>query len=353
MDESQKHFRLGLFVVITLILLFGILFILGGQSLFKPKLTFETYFDNSVSGLEVGSPVLYRGIPIGVVTSIELTNSIYESKVPSESRKSYVVVRSEITGSTEAVKDWKKNLQIAIDRGLRAQTQLAGITGQQYLSLDYMSLDPNNNEDLVYNWQPDFNYVPSAKSSTGKIIAGIQKLLASLDEADIADLGKNINGLLVTLNEKIETINTPEISKAVVELLHTANQTMTRIDTLVAQSKLDQTFSNVNSATGRLDQLLAGPELQQTLTSLAAATSALNASLATDGDITKAIVNLDQVLQRTDIIMADNQYDINSLIRDLKITAANLKQLSNDAKLNPSGVLFGSPPEKLNLEEKK
>ena len=38
MDDKQHYFRLGMFVVASVAILFGVLFILGGKSLFQPKL---------------------------------------------------------------------------------------------------------------------------------------------------------------------------------------------------------------------------------------------------------------------------------------------------------------------------
>ncbi|MCE2572650.1 MlaD family protein [Motilimonas eburnea] len=328
MDDSNKHFRLGLFVVISLILLFGILFILGGQSLLQPKSTFETYFDEPVSGLEVGAAVRYRGVPMGTVTAIHLSDSIYEDNTVIADRKSYVVVQVEITGSTEAVEDWEQNVAMAVEKGLRVQTQLAGITGQQYLSLDI--INNAGADDLRFDWQPKHTYIPSAPSSTGKIIAGIQAVLSNLDKADIAQLSHSLNSLVTTLDEKVSQIDTANLSEQATSLVSNLNQTAQQINEVIANSQLDQTLANINSITTRLDN-----------------------SLASNGDITKLIKELDTSVRRADAIMADNQHDINSIIRDLRITAANLKDFSENAKQNPSGILFGAPPEKIKLEESK
>jgi ABC-type transporter Mla subunit MlaD len=66
MSAEARYFRVGLFVfsgaaAITLAAL-----VLGGGQLFQEKVGFETYFESSVQGLEVGSPVKMRGdAPIG------------------------------------------------------------------------------------------------------------------------------------------------------------------------------------------------------------------------------------------------------------------------------------------------
>ena len=57
MDEGKRYYRLGLFVVVSILALAVLLFVLGGRKLFQPTYTFETYFAESVAGLEIGSPL--------------------------------------------------------------------------------------------------------------------------------------------------------------------------------------------------------------------------------------------------------------------------------------------------------
>ena len=55
MAEEARYRRLGVFVFAALALLVGVLFLLGGRSLFQPTYTFETYFNDSVAG-RLGTP---------------------------------------------------------------------------------------------------------------------------------------------------------------------------------------------------------------------------------------------------------------------------------------------------------
>ncbi|MCF9158294.1 MCE family protein, partial [Vibrio parahaemolyticus] len=260
MDDSKSSYKLGLFVVSALVSLFVVLFILGGRSLFEPKIIVETYFDESVSGLEVGAPVRFRGITAGEVVSIELSDALYEAAVPRENRKSYVVVRSEITGAKRTIEEWNRSIEISIERGLRATTQLAGITGQQYLSFDYTSMD----EGLSFNWKPNYPYVPSTKSSAGKIVSGIQSLIARLDEADINTLVANINMLIETLNQSISALDADALNAQLLALLINSNQMVKSVDGVISD-----------------------PEVKEIVSSLAQISKSLNSSLKDKGDINK------------------------------------------------------------------
>ncbi|EGQ8071075.1 MCE family protein [Vibrio parahaemolyticus] len=322
MDDSKSSYKLGLFVVSALVSLFVVLFILGGRSLFEPKIIVETYFDESVSGLEVGVPVRFRGITAGEVVSIELSDALYEAAVPRENRKSYVVVRSEITGAKRTIEEWNRSIEISIERGLRATTQLAGITGQQYLSFDYTSMD----EGLSFNWKPNYPYVPSTKSSAGKIVSGIQSLIARLDEADINTLVANINMLIETLNQSISALDADALNAQLLALLINSNQMVKSVDGVISD-----------------------PEVKEIVSSLAQISKSLNSSLKDKGDINKLIKDLDRAAVRLDVIMADNQSDINYVIKDLRVTVENLKSFSETLKNQPSSIIFSSEPEKLKI----
>lgn len=252
MDDSKGSYKLGLFVVSALISLFVVLFILEGRSLFEPKMIVETYFDESVSGLDVGAPVRFRGITAGEVVSIELSDAIYESDVPRENRRSYVVVRSEITGAKKTVAEWDMSVQVAIDRGLRATTQLAGITGQQFLSFDFISTE----KGLSFDWTPEYPYVPSTKSSTGKIVSGIQNLIDRLDEADINTLVSNINMLIETLDGSIGQIDVESLNVQLIELLKNTNQMVKSVDGVVSDAEIKAIMSSVAQISKKLNTTL-------------------------------------------------------------------------------------------------
>jgi len=351
MEEKQRYYRLGAFVIVSLTILFAILFILGGRSLFQPTLRFETYFNQSVAGLEIGSPVRFRGVPLGTVADIETSAVLYERDVPADKLKSYIVVRFELTGTRQRIESWKKDIDHYLARGLRAQTQLAGITGQQYLALDY--LDVKTHPPLAYDWKPNFIVIPSAPSLTGEIIAGVQKFMASLNEAEVDKLGQNLNKLVVNVNAKLDELDVAQLSAEGVGLLKDARATVQRIDKVVAKAPVDQAITNVSSAAGRLDNLLANPGLNHTVDNTAAFTARLRTAAAEGGEIDRILKDLDEAIQRANAMLADNHHDVRGIVQDLRATSDNLRSLSETVKRYPAGALFGGPPAKIERPKKE
>src|SRR5262249_23268832 len=252
-------------------ILFAVLFILGGKSLFQPRLHVETYFKDSVAGLDVGVPVKARGVHVGEVTMVDFSSTLYEQDVPVDKRKGYIVVRAEIVGPR--TQGWRKELAGYVQLGMRVRTQLAGITGQQYLAVDF--LDPKAYPPLPFEWKPKYSYLPSAPSFASEIITSVQNLFTTLDKADIEQLGQNLNALVVNVNKKLDQLPGAELSAEAAGVLRDARATMNHVDRVITQAPIDQTVRSLASASARLDALLADPALGQTVGNVGAITGRL------------------------------------------------------------------------------
>jgi ABC-type transporter Mla subunit MlaD len=325
MDEGKRHYRLGLFVVVSVMVLAVLLFVLGGRKLFQPTYSFETYFAESVAGLEVGSPLRFRGVPLGQVSEVLTSGAEYERDVPLLKRRNYIVVRAKVTLSAAEATQVRREAPQMVKMGLRAETQLAGITGQQYLAIDY--LDPGKHRALEFGWTPKYEYIPSAPSLTAEIIDNAQSFMGRLSEVDVANLSANLNRLLVNLNDKVGELPLGQISADTENVLGTANATIVRGD-----------------------RLLAG--LKSSVDNLAVVTGSLR-GLADRGDLDRTTTRIDETVERLNGLMGDNQYDLRVIVQDLRVTADNLRELSATVKRYPAGALIGGPPEKVRLSIEK
>jgi len=194
-NSNPNYFRLGVFVLAAIGVLIAIILVFGSGQLFKKSFMVETYLKQSVTGLDTGAAVRFRGVKVGQVTLIGLSGDIYEKDVPFEKRLQYVVVRMQIFGdklTEQQIEDFVKN-------NLRARVKSMGITGVNYVEFDF-SNGPSDNSPLQYDWQPADPVIPSLPNQADEIIMGIQKFVTALNNTNIDETQKKFDQLLGNLN---------------------------------------------------------------------------------------------------------------------------------------------------------
>src|SRR5205823_1469160 len=82
----------GMFVIGAIAAGIIVLLIIGTGRFLQKRVTIETYFNESVQGLDIGSKMKYRGVEVGQVTRISFTYVKYEQDKPMGDRKRYVLV---------------------------------------------------------------------------------------------------------------------------------------------------------------------------------------------------------------------------------------------------------------------
>ena len=73
MSQKPSYFRIGLFIVIALAILAAGLIAFGAGQVLRERVYIETYVDATIQGVDVGSPVKYRGVQVGRVSAINFT----------------------------------------------------------------------------------------------------------------------------------------------------------------------------------------------------------------------------------------------------------------------------------------
>jgi len=78
MNENKANYaKIGFFVLAGIGLMLLVIGIAGARTFNKKVVLAETYFAESVTGLDIGSPVKYRGVPVGEVKRIGFVYSEY------------------------------------------------------------------------------------------------------------------------------------------------------------------------------------------------------------------------------------------------------------------------------------
>ena len=318
MNNRANYFRLGLFVLTAIVLAVLSIGVTVGPNLFRPQSHLETYFMFSISGLEVGSPVKFRGIPVGEVEEILLSSEAYPSnhqEILSE-KNSVAVVRMKINLADEEV---KKQLKEYISHGLRVQTQLAGITGSLYLSMEFLDSDKYPADRIKFSWTPKYLYIPSAPSLSNEIVENVKNFLASLDTLDLKG---NLEGTLPVLQSLIG--NLERIAKGLEpNLFNSLGDSLTQLF-VNADHKIDEI--NVS----HLNELI--EQIRKSAASLD--------NLAKRTEAEKLVKNLSSLSQNLNNMIKTNSYDLALTLRNLNAIAENLKNLSSSIPNNPAGLLL-------------
>jgi ABC-type transporter Mla subunit MlaD len=340
MSEKASYFRLGIFIIAAAAIFVAIVLALGAGNIFKRTVTIETYFDESVQGLDIGSAVKYRGVQIGRVTRVGFTASKYQSDTPVKSRRQYVLVEAELQPELIGTKQDSDSLTEMIAAGLRARLAPVGITGTAYLEIDFV--DPKAYPPLAITWTPQNVYIPSAPSTYNQIVSGAQKFLATLDNADIEGTLHSIAVLARTANDKLGELPVGALAYDANAALKELRTLIARLDRVAASPEVAQAVKDLGAASARLREVLANPGWA-TAPAHAAEAFAKVREVAENPHLQDSLVRLDRILTRLDTLTAGADSDFSAALYNLRRVSENLRDLTETVKRYPGSVL-GEPP---------
>jgi paraquat-inducible protein B len=318
----------GIFMIGALALgLIGLLSF-GSLSLFSKPHRFMVYFDESIHGLDLGSPVKLRGVRVGRVVDLAVN---YEDVA----NKSVVAVTCELTRNviTDAKGASQKiagpaDIQAMVDHGLRAQLGVLGLaTGLLFVELDF----EEHPHTPAPKPDPAQKYVviPAMASAISEYQASISEILSDLRKVDFAGISQDTKTLLATANRKLDEADVKGLSDKV-------GAAADAVTTFVNSPEAKQTFLNLNAALTDLRVVLAridgnvGPisaELKQTLADAQAALKSLDATAATT--------------QRFIAAQGSVGDEATGALRQLADAAAALERLADAITRNPSSLIVG------------
>ncbi len=349
MSVRANYFKLGLFVLGAMGAAIVLLLVVGSGRWFQPKITFETYFDESVQGLDIGSKVKYRGVVIGEVTRIGFTHVVYQQDRPLPERKRYVMVEAKLQprllgGRAAGEITSPENAKIEVERGLRARLAPQGITGTNYLEIDYV--DPRANPALPIDWVPENFYIPSSPSTVLQFVNAASELITRLHDLDVEGTVANLNRLLVLTNERVGAIDTKALSQRTERVLG-------KMETALDGAKLGKVsdeavalLAELRASNAELRKTLGNPALQK-LPEDAGATMAKLRALTEDPALPKTLQSLSRSLGRLDRILGGGEADLAATVENLRQITDNLRDLTEDTKRYPANLLLGEPPRPL------
>jgi paraquat-inducible protein B len=318
----------GMFVLGALALGLIALLSFGSLSLFSRPQRFMVYFDESVHGLDLGSPVKLRGVRVGRVVDL----AIYYDDVANHS---VVAVTCELNRNviTDAKGVQLKvtgpgDVKMMVDHGLRAQLGVLGLaTGLLFVELDFM--DPAQYPAQVLADPPKMVVIPYVPSAISEYQASISEILTDLKKIDFGGISKELKTLLTSTNRKINDLDMKTLSDKVGRAADSVSGFVDSPQAKQAFVNLNETLVAAKAALNRFDGQV-GPVSDDLKKTLADAQSALKALEATASSTNRFVRQQGQ--------LGD---EVTVTLRQVAEAASALENLASAIERNPSSLLVG------------
>lgn len=303
MRHQKNHLFLGIFVISGIVLIGAAIVLVGAKAGFKRGVVMESYFKESVTGLEEGSPVRFRGVKAGKVTEITTTRAVY-----AQGEDNYALVRVEVYPEIlgiPAEADFAAFLAKRIDEGLRVQLTETSIAGVAHIEAVYLDAAEQHDQGPAFSWEPRTCYVPATASTLERFKVSLQTVLDKLKRADI------------------------------VGVVDTARRTFERIDQVVSEADIAAVSQQARDTLSRLETEFTGLG---------------DKARATLDNAWEAAADFRKLVQRTNrtvlvVQRAVGGRDLPAITDGLRELVDNLNSLSGMLERHPSLAVFGKPPQ--------
>lgn len=368
METRASYTIVGAFVLAFFFGLVGAVVWLADFELNAEDSKYHIYFDGTVTGLKTGNPVRYRGIPVGIVTEMEINPENVEQ----------VRVTIEVPAETPIKEDASASLEFQ------------GLTGVAFVQLtggthDAPNLRPKPGEDFpVIPSTPSqleelFEKAPELLTRFIGLVDRANEILSATNQRSITQTLTNLSeftGALANssgdiqriLAEGGETLSQVRATAKEAEVLigafadrsesiaALAEKTLIDVDALVVEAEglvttgipvLEQTGETMVQVEGLVGELRphVGPLAQSTKLSL----DEFNKIAA---DLRFAARNIGNAANEASDLLADNQdsinefanaglYEFTQLIAESRILIQVLTRISNELERDPARFLFG------------
>ena len=280
--------------------------LLGSGRFFQKSTNWVIYFDSSVMGLEIGAPVVFRGVVVGSIVDIHAyvdpTAMVFETPVNIELGRS--TVRSahgnDFDDSEAVISSWVRK------EGLRAQLKPQSlITGKLYVELGFHPDSELNLKGL----DPRLQEIPSVPTQMEQIEKSVRDAMDRISSLPVEEIADNLNDVLSRIAARLDD---PHLTSAIENL----DGTLAEARSLV--TKIDGSY-------GQLDKDL----------------------LATLEQLRETLAEIDAVAGNAREMVAPGsplQYQLLMTLEELGGAARSLRVLSESLAEDPNQLIFGRQP---------
>ena len=320
MASQKTKFAVGLFVAIGITLAILVTIWLGMSRFLQKGRFYVTYFDESVQGLDVDSPVKYRGVFTGRVQSIS---------VAPDSKLIKVILKIE-SGQR-------------LDQNIVAQLKSVGITGSMFVELDQKRAgEPDRSPSLSF--PSEYPIIASKPSEISGILGGFEQILSQIKALDLEEIANKVKATLDNINQSVNDADVERISK-------TINSSFEKMEKILEDQRWDKVLASAETAGQSLNSLL--DRADHTFVRVQDIVIDNEETIKTALDnFNRAMVNANTLLNKGTDLVSGTDASISELMHHLMVAAQNLERASQNLNQlmelladHPSQLLFGDPPE--------
>lgn len=212
------------------------------QARFTEVIHYVILLEDSVRGLNKGSPVEYRGVRVGTVAEVpfqdmkDTSHSILEMKIPVLIRFEPERISQNVDATTLA--DWEADLEAMFRIGLRASLRAGNLlTGALFVDLNFY---PDEAYEVV-NVPTDYAFFPTVTNSFTQLDQKFTALLDSLNNIKFSEFIDTATSTLAYSEETLRTIS--RTSEQLNKLLEQDDMQELPSVLVRALSELEQTFA--------------------------------------------------------------------------------------------------------------
>jgi ABC-type transporter Mla subunit MlaD len=291
MSSKPHYFAIGLFVLSAAALGIAGVVAFSSDMMNSPKYFLETYVNESVQGIDIGTPFKFRGVKVGNVCEIKMVGTEYETT------RMYVMIRVALDDKDMLADpdSLPERIQEQVGDGLRLKLVPQGITGLSFLEGEYYP--HSEQEPLKIDWEPKYTYIPSTPAMMTLLSRSLERLAAEINTLNLEAIGNNVESITSNLNISVEQIE---------QITHSA------------ANASDEVVENVRLASADLPQVTS--------------------------NLSDTVVSLQEIITESD-------QDIDQILINLRYITDDTRELIRMIKRYP-GMLLAEPPEK-NLSKGK
>lgn len=207
---------------------------------------FLLFFETSVSGLEPGAPVLYRGIRMGTVMDVSFKYASVEAARRKGGRAVSIPVLIRIEpgrylgeDSAASLKDFQANLVKSVEEGARASIKLGNLlTGSRLVTIDFYSdIEPGEIGKVG-----KFTTYPTVSTGIESIEKKLSDILTKINKIPMEEIAGNADAMLQQVTQTVAT----------------AEKTMDDLHKILASQSVQQLPDSLNATLEELKQVLEG-----------------------------------------------------------------------------------------------